>query len=138
MSMSQDPKIMAVIGQNPKAQEMMAAGMAHIAEHAAYAYRMQIEQQMGMPLPPEGSDDENGPKIPVEMQNMLSGAMAQAAQQLLQQHKAEQAQQQAQQAQQDPIVQMQQQELQIRQQEVQIKQQEAEMKMQISQQEMQL
>ena len=138
MSMTQDPKIMEVVGQNPKAQEMMAAGMAHIAEHAAYAYRMQIEQQMGMPLPPEGVDDENGPKIPAEMQNMLSSAMAQAAQQVLQQHKQEQAQQQAQEAQQDPIVQMQQQELQIRQQEVQIKQQEAQIKMQISQQEMQI
>jgi hypothetical protein len=128
MSMTQDPKIMAVVGQNPKAQEMMAAGMAHIAEHAAYAYRMQIEQQMGMPLPPEDVDDENGPKIPAEMQNMLSSAMAQAAQQVLQQHKQEQAQQQAQQAQQDPIVQMQQQELQIRQQEVQIKAQEMQIK----------
>ena len=137
MSMTQDPKIMAVVGQNPKAQEMMAAGMAHIAEHAAYAYRMQIEQQMGMPLPPEDSD-ENGPKIPVEMQNMLSGAMAQAAQQLLQQHKAEQAQQQAQQAQQDPIVQMQQQELQIRQQEVEIKAQEVQIKAQIAMQQAQL
>jgi len=138
MSMTQDPKIMAVVGQNPKAQEMMAAGMAHIAEHAAYAYRMQIEQQMGMPLPPEGADDENGPKIPIEMQNMLSGAMAQAAQQLLQQNKAEQAQQQAQQAQQDPIVQMQQQELQIRQQEVQIKQQEVQIKAQVAMQQAQL
>ena len=138
MSMTQDPKIMAVVGQNPKAQEMMAAGMAHIAEHAAYAYRMQIEQQMGMPLPPEESGDENGPKIPAEMQNMLSSAMAQAAQQVLQQHKQEQAQEQAQQAQQDPIVQMQQQELQIRQQEVQIKAEEAQMKMQIAQQEMQI
>jgi len=128
MSMAQDPKIMAVVGQNPKAQEMMAAGMAHIAEHAAYAYRMQIEQQMGMPLPPEDVDDENGPKIPAEMQNMLSSAMAQAAQQVLQQHQQEQAQQQAQQAQQDPIVQMQQQELQIRQQEVQIKAQEMQIK----------
>jgi hypothetical protein len=128
MSMAQDPKIMAVVGQNPKAQEMMAAGMAHIAEHAAYAYRMQIEQQMGMPLPPEDVDDENGPKIPAEMQNMLSSAMAQAAQQVLQQHKQEQAQEQAQQAQQDPIVQMQQQELQIRQQEVQIKAQEMQIK----------
>lgn len=138
MSMAQDPKIMAVIGQNPKAQEMMAAGMAHIAEHAAYAYRQKIEQQMGVSLPPEAVDDENGPKIPAEMQNMLSSAMAQAAQQVLQQNKAEQAQQQAQQAQQDPIVQMQQQELQIRQQEVQIKAQEAQMKMQIAQQEVQI
>ena len=125
MAMAQDPTIMQLIGQNPKAQEMMAAGMAHIAEHAAYAYRQKIEQQMGIPLPPDGAaDDENGPKLPVQMQNMLAGAMAQAAQQVLQMSKAQQAQQQAEQAQQDPIVQMQQQELMIRQKEVEIKERE--------------
>jgi hypothetical protein len=123
MAMAQDPTIMQLVGQNPKAQEMMAAGMAHIAEHAAYAYRQKIEQQMGIPLPPD-SDDENGPKLPVDMQNMMSAAMAQAAQQVLQMSKAEQAQQQAEQMQQDPIVQMQQQELMIRQKEVEIKGQE--------------
>lgn len=124
MAMAQDPTIMQLIGQNPKAQQMMAAGMAHIAEHAAYAYRQKVEQAMGMPLPPEDSDT----RLPPEIQNAMAAMMAQAAQQVLQQSQAQQAQQQAQQAQQDPIVQMQQQELQIRQQEVQIKQQELQIK----------
>jgi len=124
MAMAQDPTIMQLIGQNPKAQQMMAAGMAHIAEHTAYAYRQKVEQAMGMPLPPEDSDT----RLPPEIQNAMAAMMAQAAQQVLQQSQAQQAQQQAQQAQQDPIVQMQQQELQIRQQEVQIKQQELQIK----------
>ena len=124
MAMAQDPTIMQLIGQNPKAQQMMAAGMAHIAEHTAYAYRQKIEQAMGMPLPPEDSDT----RLPPEVQNAMAAMMAQAAQQVLQQSQAQQAQEQAQQAQQDPIVQMQQQELQIRQQEVQIKQQELQIK----------
>jgi hypothetical protein len=124
MALSQDPMVMQLIGQNPKAQQMMTAGMAHIAEHAAYAYRQKIEQAMGMALPPEDSDT----RLPPEIQNAMAAAMAQAAQQVLQQNQAQQAQEQAQQAQQDPIVQMQQQELQIRQQEVQIKQLEAQIK----------
>lgn len=126
MAMSQDPTIMQLLGQNPKAQQMMAAGMAHIAEHAAYAYRQKIEQQLGLPMPAEDNED----KLPPEVQNAMAGMMAQAAQQVLQMSQAQQAQQQAQQAQQDPIVQMQQQELQIKQQEVQIKQQEAQIKLQ--------
>jgi len=124
MALSQDPMVMQLIGQNPKEQQMMTAGMAHIAEHAAYAYRQKIEQAMGMALPPEDSDT----RLPPEIQNAMAAAMAQAAQQVLQQNQAQQAQEQAQQAQQDPIVQMQQQELQIRQQEVQIKQLEAQIK----------
>jgi hypothetical protein len=128
MAMSQDPTIAQLIGQNPKAQQMMSAGMAHIAEHTAYAYRQKIEQQLGMSLPPENEDGDNDDKLPPEVQNAMAGMMAQAAQQVLQQSQANQAQQQAQQSQQDPIVQMQQQELQIRQQEVQIKQQEVQIK----------
>ena len=131
MAMSQDPTIAQLIGQNPKAQQMMAAGMAHIAEHAAYAYRQKIEQQLGMSLPPENEDgDSDDNKLPPEVQNAMAGMMAQAAQQVLQQSQANQAQQQAQQSQQDPIVQMQQQELQLRQQEIQIKQQETQIKQQ--------
>jgi len=126
MSLSQDPTIMQLIGQNPKAQLMMSAGMAHIAEHTAYAYRQKIEQQLGMSMPPEDHEE----KLDPEVQNAMAGMMAQAAQQVLQMSKANQAQQQAQQAQQDPIVQMQQQELQLKQQEIQIKQQELQIKAQ--------
>ena len=117
MSAMQDPIIMKLIGQNPQAQMLQAAMMAHIAEHVGYGYRQKIEQQLGMALPPE---DE---KLPPEIEIALSGMMAQAAQQVLQQNKASAAQEQAQQQAKDPVLQMQQQELQIKQQELQLKQQ---------------
>jgi hypothetical protein len=115
MSMIQDPMMQQLIGQNPKAPMIQAALMAHVSEHVGYAYRQKIEQQLGMPLPPE---DE---KLPPQIEVALSGMMAQAANQVLQQNKAMAAQQQAQQAAQDPVVQMQQQELQLRAKEVEIK-----------------
>jgi hypothetical protein len=123
MSAMQDPIVMQLIGQNPKAPQLQAAMMAHVAEHVGYAYKMKIEQQLGMPLPPE---DE---KLPPEIEIQLSGMMAQAAQQVLQQSQAQAAQQQAQQQQQDPMVQMQQQELQLKQQELALKKQEVEGKL---------
>jgi len=121
-SAMQDPIIMQLVGQNPKAPQIQAAMMAHIAEHVGFGYRQKIEQQLGMPLPPQ---DE---KLPPEIELQLSAMMAQAAQQVLQQNQAMAAQQQAQQQQQDPLIQMQQQELQIRTQEVQIKAQEVQIK----------
>ena len=124
MMAMQDPIVMELIGQNPKAPMIQGAMMAHVAEHVGFAYRQKIEQQMGMPLPPE---DE---KLPPEMEIQLSGMMAQAAQQVLQQSQAMAAQKQAQQQQQDPMIQMQQQELQIKQQELQIKQQDLQLKAQ--------
>ena len=124
MMAMQDPIVMELIGQNPKAPMIQGAMMAHVAEHVGFAYRQKIEQQMGMPLPPE---DE---KLPPEMEIQLSGMMAQAAQQVLQQSQAMAAQKQAQQQQQDPLIQMQQQELQIKQQELQIKQQDLQLKAQ--------
>ena len=131
-AMMQDPSISALIGQNPQAPKIGAALQAHIAEHAGFMMRQQIEAQLGMPLPPE---DE---KLPPEIEIALSGMMAQAAQQVVQQNQAQAAQQQAQQQMQDPVVQMQQAELQIKQQEVQIKQQEAQMRMQLEQAKMQM
>ena len=115
MAAMQDPVIMQLIGQNPRAQAMQAAMMAHIAEHTGFAYRQKIEQQLGMSLPPEGE------QLPPQIEIALSGMMAQAAQQVLQQNQAQAAQQQAQQQQQDPVVQMQQQELQIKQGELALK-----------------
>jgi hypothetical protein len=115
MSAMQDPIIMQLVGQNPRAPQIQAAMMAHIAEHVGFGYRQKIEQQLGMPLPPE---DE---KLPPQIEIALSGMMAQAAQQVLQESQAKAAQQQAQQQAQDPVVQMQQQELQIKQGELALK-----------------
>jgi len=132
MSAMQDPVIMELIGQNPRAPMIQAAMMAHIAEHAGFGYRQKIEQQLGMSLPPE---DE---KLPPEIEIALSGMMAQAAQQLLQQNQAEAQQKQQQQQAQDPILQLQQQEMQIKMQELQLKQQQMQMQAQTAAQELQL
>ena len=109
MSMLQDPLIAASIGQNPKAPVIQAALMAHVAEHAGYQYRKQIEAQLGLALPPEDED------LPPQIEQALSSMMAQAAQQALQVNQQQAQQQQAAQQAQDPLVMMQQQELQLKQ-----------------------
>ena len=126
MGMMQDPMVMQLIGQNPKAPQMQAAMADHIAEHVAMAYRQKIEQQLGMSLP---DSDAN---IPPEVERPLSAMLAQAAQQVLTASQQQAAQMQAQQAQQDPIVQMQQQELQIKMQEVQLKAKKVDLDAQIA------
>lgn len=115
MMLLQDPLIQQFIGQNPRAPAIQAALTAHVAEHVGYMMRQKIEQQLGMPLPPE---DE---KLPPNVEIALSGMMAQAAQQVLMQDQAKAAQMQAQQQAQDPVVQMQLQELQLKGKEIELK-----------------
>ena len=117
MMLLQDPLIQQFIGQNPRAPAIQAALTAHVAEHVGYMMRQKIEQQLGMPLPPE---DE---KLPPNVELALSAMMAQAANQVLMQDQAKAAQMQAQQQAQDPVVQMQMQELQIKQGELELKKQ---------------
>ncbi len=113
----QDPKIMGIIGQNPNAQAIMAAGMAHIAEHVAFQYRKDIEEQLGVALPEQEED------MSEDMQNEIARLMALAAEKLSAKDNAEVQAKQAQAMAQDPILQMQQQELQIKAQEMEIKKQ---------------
>jgi hypothetical protein len=124
MSMIQDPLIGQMIGQNPRAPAIQAALMAHVAEHVGFKYRLQIEQAIGVPLPPEDAE------MPPQVEMALSSMMSRAAQQVLEQSQAQAAQQQAQQQAQDPLIQMQQQQLQIDQQRVQIEQQKVELQKQ--------
>jgi hypothetical protein len=127
MSMMQDPSIAQSIGQNPKAQMIQAALMAHISEHVAFDYRLKIENSMGIPLPPEGEE------LPPQIELSLSSMMAQAAQQVLQQSQAQASQQQAQQQAQDPLVQLQQQEMQLKQGGLQLEAQKVQQQFQIDQ-----
>ena len=110
-----DPLVREMVGQNPKAPQMQAAMEAHLAEHIAFQYRLEIEKQLGVPLPEE---DE---AMPENIQNQVARLSADAAQKLLQLNQANASQQQAQKMQEDPLIQMQQQELQIKQQESQAK-----------------
>jgi len=130
--MMQDPLVMGQMGQNPMAQQMQAAIMAHIAEHVAFQYRTKIEQRLGATLPKPDIE------MPEDVEVQLSKLVAQAATQLLQIDKQQAAQQAAQQQMQDPVVQMQQAELQIKQQDAQTKAQKVQGELAIKQAELQL
>ena len=118
-SMLQNPKIMGLIQQTPQGQALVAAMMAHINEHLAFAYRKEVEQTVGLLLPTEEQEKNMAPEVAAQVAQLA----AQASVRMTQQAQSQAAQQQAQQQAQDPIVQMQQQELQIKMQELQLKQQ---------------
>jgi hypothetical protein len=139
LSAIQDPKLREMIGQNPKAQEIMGAAMAHIMEHVAFQYRREIEKQLGASLPPPPKDkDDKEMVLPEAVEIEISRLAAQAAAKLLQKDVQEAQAKQAQQQAQDPIIQMQQMELQLRQQELQLKAQQIQMEAQNKQTELQL
>jgi hypothetical protein len=115
MSAMQDPKMQQIIGQNPQASTIQAALMAHVSEHVAFQYRVEIEKMMGVPLPPMEEE------LPEDVEVELSRAVAMAAEKLLQKDQAEAQMMQNQALQQDPVVQMQQKEVAIKEAEVQRK-----------------
>ena len=115
MSFARDPKIRELVGQSGKAQSVQAALESHVAEHVAFEYRRQIEEQLGSALPPPHAEMDETTELGV------ARLSAQAAQKLLQKDQQEAQAQQNEAAQKDPILQMQQQELQIKQMEAQAK-----------------
>ena len=115
MSAIKDPVLAEFIGQNPQAGSIQAAAMAHINEHLAFAYRNQLEEQLGVDLP--NPEEELPRSVEVEVSKLAAKAAVQLLAKNQNEAKAKQAEQQAQ----DPLVQMQQAELQIKQQEVQAK-----------------
>jgi hypothetical protein len=132
MTMLQDPVTMQILQQNPKAQSISAAFMAHIMEHFAFQYRKNIEDKLGVPYPDPNEE------MSEDMEVEISRLAAAGAQKLLQANQAMMAQQQAQQAAQDPIVQMQQQELQLKAAEVQRKAAKDQMDAQLRMQQQQI
>jgi hypothetical protein len=108
MAAMQDPKVMQLVGQSPNAQAIMGAGQAHIAEHVGFAYRAEIEKQMGVSLPAPDAP------LPEEVEVRLSRMVAEAGERLLKKNVSEEQQKKNAAAQQDPVIQMQQQELKIK------------------------
>ena len=114
-SFMQDPMIAQMIGQNPQAQQIMASLQAHIAEHLGFSYRKQIEERLGVPLPPPDAE------LPADIEVDLARLVADAGKQLTQAHQQQAAQQQAQEQAQDPVLQLRRQEAATKQAEVQRK-----------------
>ncbi len=115
LAFADDPKIKQLVGQSPKAGEVQAALDAHVAEHLAFLYRRQIEEQLGVPLPKPNE------VLPEDAELEVSRLVARAAQQLLGKNQQEIAQQEAAAQAQDPLTQIQQRELAIKEQEAQAK-----------------
>jgi hypothetical protein len=131
-SFMQDPMIAQTMGQNPQAQQLMAALQAHIAEHLGFSYRKQIEERLGAPLPVPGEE------LPEEIEVQLARLVAEAGKQLTQEHQQQAAQQQAQQQAQDPMFQLQQGELKVKQAEVARKQAKDQADLQLDEQKLAL
>ncbi len=127
----QDPKVQQALGKSPEGQKAMMALQAHIAEHAAFRYRKQMEEKIGAPLPYLNEE------LPEEIEIGISRLAAQAGEQISMRHKQEMAQKQAMQQAQDPILQLKQQEVQLKQQELQLKAQKDQLEAQIKQAEVQ-
>jgi hypothetical protein len=114
MSFGQDPRLQGMLQQAPDAAQMLQGAMqAHIAEHLAFAYRQQIEKQLGVKLPPP---DE---PLPEDIEYRIAQLVAPAAEQVLGRAQAEAQMQKQMQEAQDPVLQMEMQKLQLRAQEIQ-------------------
>ncbi len=112
-AMLEDPKVMELMSQSPNAESAAAEMAAHVQEHLAFQYRLEIEKELGFELP--------GPEepLPEDIEYRISRLAGLAADQLKGKNQQEaQAAEQQQQAE-DPILQMQQKELQIKEMEAQ-------------------
>jgi hypothetical protein len=115
MAFTDDPLIRKLVGQSTKAGMIQAAMEAHIAEHIAFQYRLEIENKLGVPLPPI---DE---PLPIDIENEVARLTAEAAPKVLGDSSLKASEEERQQQAQDPVLQMQQAELQIKQEEAKVK-----------------
>ena len=115
MAFTDDPLIRKLVGQSTKAGMIQAAMEAHIAEHIAFQYRLEIENKLGVPLPPI---DE---PLPIDIENEVARLTAEAAPKVLGESSLKASEEERQQQAQDPVLQMQQAELQIKQEEAKTK-----------------
>ncbi len=115
MAMADDPKIKELIGQSPNANAILGAFSEHVTEHIGFQYRKEIEEQLGVPLPPPEEP------LPEDIEVRLSKLVAEAAQRVLNKDLAEQRQKEIQEKMEDPVIQQRERELDIREQDVQRK-----------------
>jgi hypothetical protein len=122
VSMLQNPQVMAQLGQNPMAQAVQAAMMAHVAEHLAFQYRANVEKQLGATLPQP--DAELDPAVEAQLAPLVAKAAVQATQLAKQAAAQQQAQQQAA----DPMFQLEQKKVAVKEMEANTKSQAAQAK----------
>ena len=108
MAAAKDPKLIEIISKSPVAKVIEATMTAHLQEHLAYQYRVEIEKQLGVQLPPEDQE------LPPEVEADLSRAVAAAADKLLAKDQAEAKAKRIAEQQEDPVIQIQKQDAQTK------------------------
>jgi len=108
LSLITDPKILEMLKASPNAARLQGAMEAHMAEHLAHQYHGEIEQQMGVQLPPLGEQQ------PPEVEGILARALADASTRLRDLHEQQAKQKQAEQIAADPVFQLREREIAVK------------------------
>ena len=110
-----NPEIQAILGKSPNASSILAAASAYVNDHLTMKFRNQVEQEMGIELPPIGEP------LPADVEKRISELVAQAAGRVTQKAMMDAEQQRINEQMQDPLIQAKQAEIAIKEAEVQRK-----------------
>ena len=124
-SAQEDPNIAAKLQQNPQAQSIQSAASDYIMQHLSMQFREQVEQEMGIELPPVGE------ALPADVEKRISELVAEAAKRVATTNAAKAEQARIQEQAQDPLILAKQKELEIKETQVKNKQQIDESKIMI-------
>jgi len=111
----QNADILEQLEQSPNQAAILANASAYVNEHLTMMFRKQVEEEMGIPLPPEGEP------LPPEVEKRISDLVAEAAQRVAITSQAKQQQARIQEQQQDPLLQMKEREVAVKEADVQRK-----------------
>lgn len=111
----QNADILEQLEQSPNQNAILANASAYVNEHLTMMFRKQVEEEMGIPLPPEGEP------LPPEVEKRISDLVAEAAQRVSITSQAKQQQARIQEQQQDPLLQMKDREIAVKEADVQRK-----------------
>ena len=128
MVLKNDPQLAQEVQNSPAGGAVSGALDAHVREHLAFVFRKQIEEELGITLPPAEE------QLPPRLESQLAKLVADAADQMMNKKQQQQQAEQAAQQQQDPIVQMREREVATLEQEQQRKQAADQAKQQVDMQ----
>ena len=114
-SAQQDPEIMRIVEQSPKAPVILASASAYVNEHLTMKYRKEVEREMGIELPAEGEP------LPADVEKRISSLVAEAAARVLGTSQQRAEQERIEEQQKDPLILMKEREVAIKEAEVQRK-----------------
>jgi len=125
LSTQQNPEIMQIVEQSPKAPIILAAASDYVNQHLTMLFRKQVEQEMGIELPPEGEP------LPADVEKRISTLVAEAAQRVAGTSQQRAEQERIEEQQKDPLIQMKEREVAVKEAEVQRKAAEGQGRLQL-------